>query len=128
MKSKVFLLVFLVSIAAFNSCKNNVIDEDNVICTDHIETIRITVSKFKLDKYHTIRLATGDTLPKINYSNVYDNKYPVIDDSYQQMLLGRVEKFRFQGFLKDSLVVNEDFEVAADVCHIFYKSGKLIVE
>lgn len=122
-------IFFYLSIAVFiSSCKKDDIEDENVICTMQFETVYMYIPNKKLDKFHTIRLATGDTLKKDTSRRVYETNYPVVDDSFQKILRGRTETFRFQGFVRDSLVVNEDIKVSANVCHIYYVSGKLNID
>lgn len=115
--------VFLIYILAlvFSSCAEK---EKPVMCTMEFRTVSIIVNGDPLDEFFTIRLKTNDTL-RLSSDNLIDpNTYPVLDDSFQKILEGKTEEFRFLGFKNNVMVVNEPFVIRADKCHIEYVSGK----
>ncbi|MFN3529736.1 MAG: hypothetical protein ACK417_07425 [Bacteroidia bacterium] len=118
-----YLGIFLLVVLFFSGCKDN-----EVACTMEFRYVSITIVGASLDSFHTQRLSTGDIILLGQESVFGDSIYPVLDDSYQQMLEGRVENFRFRGFIRDSLVVDELFVISADKCHIDYVSGRQRVE
>jgi hypothetical protein len=126
MKTRMLFLfpaIFLFSL--ISSCQQQV---EQVICTMEFRTVSITVNGASLTEYYTLRESTGDTI-RISRQNVPgNNAYPVLDDSYQRTLQDRVENFRFQGWINDSLRANESFVIGADKCHIYYVSGNQVVD
>lgn len=116
-----FLLIFLLGTAS--ACK-----EDPTACTMEFRTVTVTVNGPALTSYFTLRTSTGDTI-RTDPQNIGGQAgvYPILDDSFQSTIQGRTENFIFKGFINDSLVVNESYGIAADVCHINYVSGNLNV-
>jgi hypothetical protein len=87
-------------------------------------TVTIIVNGEPLDDFFTIRLKSNDTL-RLTRDNLIDqNSYPVLDDSFQKILEGKTEEFRFLGFKNNVMVVNEPFVIKADKCHIEYVNGR----
>lgn len=122
MKKFFLASIFLLTIS-LNSCLNN---EENIVCTTEFKTIYVRVNRDTLDNFHTIRVSTGDTLIiKNNSSTPY--MYPVINDSLKVILKNKFEKFRFQGYLKDSIIIDEEFQFSANDCHVEFRSGNLII-
>jgi len=111
----VFTLLFFVFILF--SCKHN----DDVICTSLFATVCIEVNGGTLDNYYTIRNLTGDTLRFTDGS--YQNSYTVLNDNYQQLLENKQEVFKFIGIKSGNKVVDENFTISADECHISKVSG-----
>lgn len=107
--------------AVFTSCADK---EKPVMCTMEFRTITITVKGEPLDEFFTIRLKSNDTLRLGRENMTEENMYPVLDDSFQKMLEGKTEEFRFIGYKNNVMVVNEPFVIRADRCHIEYVSGR----
>lgn len=109
-------------------CTGSCNQQDNqIVCTMEFRSVIITVNGAPLDQYHTVRESTGDTI-RISRSNTPGaNDYPVLDDSYQRTLQDRVDTFRFQGWIQNTMTVNERFVIGADKCHIYYVSGNRVV-
>ncbi len=115
----VFLLYALSTV--FTSCAEK---EKPVMCTMEFRTVTITVKGEPLDEFFTIRLKANDTI-RFNHDNIpEENVYPVLDDSFQKLLEGKTEEFRFIGYKNNMMVVNEPFVIRADKCHIEYVSGR----
>lgn len=110
-----FSLVALVS-----SCE--IFSDDGLICTEEYRTIGIEVTGGTLEDHYTVRVSNGDTI-RFASEFVFDNWYPVLADDYQEKLEGRTETFRFEGWIAEQIVVQEDFRIRADQCHIELVSG-----
>ena len=96
---------------------------DEVICTEEFRRIGVKVTGGELDDFYTLRISNGDT---IRFSqDVYPmvNWYPILDDSYQPVLEGTVEDFMFVGVKDGNPVIQQNYEIGADPCHIFRQSG-----
>jgi hypothetical protein len=99
--------------------------EDEWACTMEFRTVGVEITGPDLTDYYTLNRTTADTI-RIDRSNVPpQGVYPILDDTYQSMLEGRRENFRFEGWINDSLVVQTDYVIEADKCHINYVSGPL---
>jgi hypothetical protein len=100
-------------------------DPDEIVCSDEFRTIGLTVSGGRLSDFYTIRESTGDTI-RFTGSGIYplSRWYPILDDSYQEILYDTEEQFYFYGEIDGSRVVEELYIIGADACHIFKVTGK----
>jgi hypothetical protein len=86
--------------------------------------ISIDVKGGVLDNIYTIRKYTGDTIRNEKDNIIGNNSYIILSDNYQNKIKNKEEIFIFKGYITDSLVVNEQYIIKADECHINYVSGK----
>jgi hypothetical protein len=100
------------------SCKHK---DDEVICTSMFASVGIEVNGMTLDNYYTIRSSTGDTIRITD--GLFQNAYTVLNDNYQQILENKQESFKFIGIKSGIKVVDENFVISADKCHISKVSG-----
>jgi hypothetical protein len=114
---KRYLQLFVIILISF-SCKHN--DKDTA-CTSMFASVSIEVNGGTLDNYYTIRSSTGDTIRITD--GVFQNAYTVLNDNYQQMLEDKQETFKFVGVKSGIKVVDENFIISADKCHISKVSG-----
>lgn len=120
MKTVSFFIIIFVSILIIISC----IKHKEEICTEEYRYISIDVKGGILDNYYTIRNYNGDTIryEKDNFNG--NNTYIILGDNYQNNIKNKEEIFIFKGYINDSLVVNVQYIIKADECHINYVSGK----
>ncbi len=110
----------VVSILILISCTK----DEEVICTMEYRYISIDVKGGILDDFYTIRKYTGDTIRNEKDNIIGSNSYIILSDNYQNKIKNKEEIFIFKGYITDSLVVNEQYVIKADECHINYVSGK----
>lgn len=120
MKVVSFYILIVISILILISC----IKEKEVICTMEYRYISIDVKGGILDDFYTIRKYTGDTIRYEKDNILGNNSYIILSDNYQNKIKNKEEIFIFKGYITDSLVVNEQYIIKADECHINYVSGK----
>ena len=120
MKLVSFFILIVVSILIIISCTK----DEEVICTMEYRYISIDVKGGILDDFYTIRKYTGDTIRYEKDNIIGNNSYIILSDNYQNKIKNKEEIFIFKGYITDSLVVNEQFIIKADECHINYVSGK----
>lgn len=120
MKLVSFFILIVVSILIIISCTK----DEEVICTMEYRYISIDVKGGILDDFYTIRKYTGDTIRNEKDNIIGNNSYIILSDNYQNKIKNKEEIFIFKGYITDSLVVNEQFIIKADECHIDYVSGK----
>ena len=120
MKLVSFFILIVVSILILISCTK----DEEVICTMEYRYISIDVKGGILDDFYTIRKYTGDTIRYEKDNIIGNNSYIILSDNYQNKIKNKEEIFIFKGYITDSLVVNEQFIIKADECHINYVSGK----
>jgi len=110
-------LMFLVACDAINP----------VACTEDFRAVSIEVTGADLTQTHTIQKDNNDTLFSEN-NPLFADSYTVLDDNFQDELEGEERDFRFVGLVGDSVVVDEDFVIGADECHIYKVSGSSRVD
>ena len=120
MKLVSFFILMVVSILILISCTK----DEEVICTMEYRYISIDVKGGILDDFYTIRKYTGDTIRNEKDNIIGNNSYIILSDNYQNKIKNKEEIFIFKGYITDSLVVNEQYVIKADECHINYVSGK----
>ncbi len=120
MKLVSFFILIVVSILILISCTK----DEEVICTMEYRYISIDVKGGILDDFYTIRKYTGDTIRNEKDNIIGNNSYIILSDNYQNKIKNKEEIFIFKGYITDSLVVNEQYVIKADECHINYVSGK----
>ena len=120
MKLVSFFILIVVSVLILISCTK----DEEVICTMEYRYISIDVKGGILDDFYTIRKYTGDTIRYEKDNIIGNNSYIILSDNYQNKIKNREEIFIFKGYITDSLVVNEQYVIKADECHINYVSGK----
>jgi len=118
-KFSLHIIIFF-TILFFISCAK----EEEVICTMEWRYISIDVKGGVLDNFYTIRKYTGDTIRYEKDNIIGNNSYIILSDNYQNKIKNKEEIFIFKGYITDSLVVNEQYIIKADECHINYVSGK----
>ncbi len=120
MKLVSFFILIVVSVLILISCTK----DEEVICTMEYRYISIDVKGGILDDFYTIRKYTGDTIRNEKDNIIGNNSYIILSDNYQNKIKNKEEIFIFKGYITDSLVVNEQYVIKADECHINYVSGK----
>ena len=120
MKLVSFFILIVVSVLILISCTK----DEEVICTMEYRYILIDVKGGILDDFYTIRKYTGDTIRNEKDNIIGNNSYIILSDNYQNKIKNKEEIFIFKGYITDSLVVNEQYVIKADECHINYVSGK----
>ena len=120
MKLVSFFILIVVSILILISCTK----DEEVICTEEYRYISIDVKEGLLDDFYTIRKYNGDTIRYEKDNIIGNNSYIILSDNYQNKIKNKEEIFIFKGYITDSLVVNEQYIIKADECHINYVSGK----
>ena len=118
-KFSLHIIIFF-TILFFISCAK----EEEVICTMEWRYISIDVKGGVLDNFYTIRKYTGDTIRNEKDNIIGSNSYIILSDNYQNKIKNKEDIFIFKGYITDSLVVNEQYVIKADECHINYVSGK----
>ena len=121
---KYFTVLFAV-VLLFHSCDQMDDDptNDDLVCTEEFRTITVTITGGTLDDFYTIRQSTGDTIRYSNENLPFPNVYPILDDSFQSIIANSQETFDFIGIIDAEIVVDEEYVIEADSCHINLVSG-----
>ena len=117
-----FFYILLFGIV-FTAC-----DDDETVCTMDFRTVVISVSGQSLDDVYTIREDNEEKLTFDQSNALGGDTYVVIDDSYVDEMKGETLDFLFVGEINGSVVVEEEFTIRADECHVEYVSGNTDVQ
>ncbi len=98
--------------------------QEETVCTTEFRFVNIKVLGASLTDYYTIRITNSDTIRYENSRRDNTTTYVVLDDSYQSELANTQDRFRFVGEVNNVVVVNEEFIIKADKCHISKVSGR----
>lgn len=133
MKKLVYLTLF---VCLFVSCGKTDDQPDNAIgeCPANLACTAIFVSLFftprnssnqpiNLDNFYTQNLDNGNTYSIINNPVGQSNSYIVISDGQRSEINGEGTNIRFIGLLGDQIVVQQDFIIGHDCCHVTPISG-----
>jgi len=101
---------------------------DQIACTEEFRTITVTITGGTLDDFYTIRKSTEETIRYSKEDGLTENYYPILDDSYQSKFVNSRETFTFIGVINEVVVVEENYVIAADFCHINLVSGKTEID
>ena len=112
----IMILATLGAASLFSAC------DFEVACTEEFRSITIEIPNGPLDDAYTVRVATGDTLG-FNNQTFVENVYTVLDDSYQSEIENSEETFIFIGEVGGQVVIEEEYVIEADMCHINKVSG-----
>ena len=127
----VFLSIFLVA------CNNNDDAEQQdcseTICTLNFVTITVSVKDasgeaIALDTYEVIDNDTGEDLAADLNGEEYQylkeqGFYPIISDANRVQYQNTTATLTFKGYVANEEVINEDYEVGADCCHVSLITG-----
>ena len=119
------LLIFCVSFYSCCDCAND--DPIDIVCTEEFRTIGVTITGGVLDEFYTIRVSNADTI-RHSDNQVFEGFYPVLDDSFHSEIMNSEETFDFVGLIGDQIVVDEEYVIAGDDCHISLVSGKTEID
>lgn len=120
------LLTIFITALFLHSCD---LPEDNqVFCTKEFRTISVTITGGELDDFYTLRKSTGDTI-KYGLEDVpFTDTYPILDDGFQATIAKSEEIFDFFGLINAIIVVDEEYIISADECHINLVSGETEID
>lgn len=111
----------------------------DLMCTMEFRYIQITVTDsagkpVSLDTYRTIRLADGHAFDLQHSADEWEDStrratgiYPLLTDSEQKQVSTRGENFEFRGEKDGVMIVQEQYQVRDDCCHIDLISGNTII-
>ncbi|WP_037315100.1 hypothetical protein [Salegentibacter sp. Hel_I_6] len=69
---------------------------------------------------------TNNRILDLNENQILENgMYAIFNDNFSQDYRNQEISLLFQGFKEEDLLVEEDYEVGADCCHVYHISGDL---
>ena len=137
MKNLCFPIILLL-LLSLQSCYQDADDKSECAtpCSANFITVSVLISDqdgnpFVLDRFDVTKVATGEEITGIQSPSDMDfmrenGSYPIINDNYS----GSREEFEvsFKGYVGDQIVVEENYTVGKDCCHVYYVSGDLELE
>ena len=106
----------------------------DVFCTEEYRTITISVKDNEgvavaLDYFKVIVVSNGNDITLEASNNEYDwlaknGTYPLFSDKYVAQYPNKKLEINFKGFVDDKLVVDSDYTVGADCCHVMLVEGE----
>ena len=131
-------LLFAFAMSCNNDDDNNQGNCSEVVCSQEFRFFDVSVvnrsqEPIALDEFVVTWVENGRDLT-LDYTaedlEVYQTtgQYPLINDNFVQDFKSRVISLTFEGYIQGELVVDEDFTVAFDCCHVFLVEGDLLVE
>ncbi len=135
---KMKYLFGLITLLLVLSC-NNKSDEDaldclNVACTEEYRTITISVKDKEgkpvvLDEIKVVILPNGEDITPDITSSEYEwmgenGVYPLFSDKYVMKYRNKKVDLNLKGYVDGDVVVDSDYTVGADCCHILLIEGE----
>lgn len=106
-------------------------NECDVFCTEEFRSIFTTVvdtngQTVELYSTSTVRNSTQEVVFSYQYDSTIINNgiYTIMNDGYQKQLKNQVDTFTFTGITNDNRMVEGQFVISADCCHINKVSGQ----
>jgi len=124
-------LIHLFLLLILFSCNNDKNDDKLIYCTEVYSIISVKINDSKsnpiiLDSFETVLKNSGIEvkLDFIEEEMIKKGYYPIFDD-------GQIKKFNFEedihlnfkGMINNEIVVNEDYIVSFDGCHVYLIEG-----
>lgn len=105
----------------------------NAVCTEEFRTITVSVKDMNgtavaLDSFKVV-LSNGDDVTLDTSGSDYDwmiknGTYPLFSDKYVAKYRNKELEINFQGYVDDRLLVDSDYVVGVDCCHVTLLEGE----
>ena len=131
MKTSVYSILLLLF---FAGCENN--DASgcaNQACTEVFKTIMVTIKDSEnnhvaLDNFKVTNLENGNDLTRefnnAEFETMRENGvYPLFGDEYVRDFSNKEVDINFKGYIDDQEIINSNYKVGADCCHVILISG-----
>jgi hypothetical protein len=131
MKTSVYSILLLLF---FAGCENNDANDcTNQACTEVFKTIVVTIKDSEnnpvvLDSFKVTNLENGDDLTRELNNTEFEAMrekgiYPLFGDEYARGFSNREVEINFKGYIDNEEIINSDYKVGADCCHVILISG-----
>ncbi len=127
-------LILLFGILLFTfSCAKDEEKECSGICTEEFRIITVSITDAEnnpvlLDSLSITDLSNNRNLDLSENNFLDDGIYAIFDDTFSQDYRNEEIELLFQGFQEEDLIVEENYKVGADCCHVYHISGDLEIE
>jgi len=132
------LLVGLITVLLTLNCSDNGTDDapncSDAICTEEYRTITVSVKDKEgvavaLDYFEVVDLSNGDDITLDVSSSEFawmakNGAYPLFSDKYVAKYSNKKLGINFKAYVDDKLLVDSDYVVGADCCHVTLIEGE----
>jgi len=130
----ILLSVILISLLTIKCDDDNRNNCDFAICTEEFRSIVLIIkynadhSPYLLSDYKIIRMYDNkDITPIIDSFSTSHGYYPIANDMKKELFKFKNVKVEFKGYLNNDLVIQRQFTITADCCHISLVEGKTLI-
>lgn len=124
-------LIHLFLILILFSCNNDKNDDKLINCTEVYSIISVKINDSEsnpiiLDSFETVLKNSGIEvkLDFIEEEMIKRGNYPIFDDGQRKNFnLEEDIHLNFKGMINNEIVVNEDYIVSSDECHVYLVEG-----
>jgi hypothetical protein len=131
MKISVYSILLLLFFAGCEN--NNANDCTNQACTEEFRTITVTIKDSEnnpvvLDSFKVTNLESGDDFTRELSNTEFEamrekGVYPLFGDEYARDFSNKEVEINFKGYIDNEEIINSDYKVGADCCHVILISG-----
>ncbi|WP_299533360.1 hypothetical protein [Ulvibacterium sp.] len=110
-------------------------DCNEVVCTLQFVTLNVTIRDasgvvIPLDAFEVTIVKSGEDITREVSGQEFENLrqngiYPLFGDEFADRYRNNTEIINFKGFIEGKEVVNNNYEVGADCCHVLLVHGDL---
>ena len=122
---KLLFLILLINFLACNRMPEIQPCPTDIACTEEFRTIGVTITQdnqpLNLDRYTVT--TEGEALELDNNLGMGSGWHTLFTDAFQKTYQNREITLSLKGYLGTEMVVNQDYVVGADCCHIYLVSG-----
>lgn len=126
--------VYLIMLFLFTGCENNdAPDCANTACTEIYKTIVVSIKDSEqnpvaLDDFKVTNLEDGNDLTRDLHNAEFETMrkngvYPLFGDEYARDFRNNEVEINFKGYIDNQEIINSDYKVGADCCHVILISG-----
>lgn len=126
-------LINLLFILTFLSCSSNKSGCYDIPCTEIFKTITVTIKNSNgaivaLDSFEVLIAETKMGITREVSENEFEmmrqnGTYPLFGDEYSSDYENEEVRINFKGFINNQEIVNANFTVGADCCHVNLIAG-----
>ncbi len=133
MKKLNYLPSLLIGTAiAFTGCKDENVTEcdvESLVCTEIFTTVNISVTDsksnpFQLDSIAVTKIGSSTPLFTENPEASVEGLYKLISDAEMESITKEGSEVNFEGFKAGVKVVDEDYKVGHNCCHVVFIQGQ----
>jgi hypothetical protein len=130
----IFTSVILISLLNLKCDDDSINNCDFAICTEEFRSIVLIIkynadhSPYLLSDYKIIRISDNKDITPISDSfSTSHGYYPITNDMKKELFKFKNVKVEFKGYLNNDLVIQRQFTITADCCHISLVEGNTLI-